>query len=156
MKISQLLLAVGLLAMLPAMGMMVSRDAHGYVVRDGNKVSRNIYGMDKSLTRVEHKMNPELYKKCVEIGLKVRPSRLSDGSYYLHDKSGLNGGGLFTAVIGGAITLGSGLVTTACTTALVAVTAGPPAAAIVCASCLGTTYSATAYVAGVGLALPTP
>lgn len=156
MKISQLFLAVGLLAMLPAMGMMVVRDQHGFTVRDGSISRRvNAWDMDKTSAKLA-KMDKSVYEGFIKAGGKLRASRMSDGSYYLHDKSGLKGGGLLTAVIGGAITCASGLVATTCTTALVALTAGPLAAGPVCAAGLGTTYSATVYVSGVGLALPTP
>lgn len=147
------LLLIGLIS-LPALA-CVDRDEQGYIVRDGSAVARvKAYDMDKSLAKYEPYMNPAMYNKCVEAGLKVKASRLSDGSYYLHDNSGLNGGGPVLAFIGAGVVGVVGVVGTAATAYICK--ARPPLAA---AASVGGGYTTKAAVAGTFAflaGLPTP
>ena len=138
---------------LPAMA-CVDRDTRGYIVREGNKITRvNTWDMDKSLASVEPRMTPELFKAAVVAGCKIKAAKMSDGSYYLREKSGLDGKGPILAFVGAGVVGVVGIVGTVATAAFFR----QPAARMGIVAAGGTgTKAAVAGTFGFLAALPTP
>lgn len=156
MKISQLFLAIGLLAVLPAMGMMVVRDQHGFTVRDGSISRRvNAWDMDKMSAKLA-KMDKSVYEGFIKAGGKLRASKLSDGSYYLRDKSGLPASGPWLAAITATVTAVGGTAVALGGIGVSLAHGNVVAAGGILLSAPAAIVSATVYASEVALVLPTP
>lgn len=149
------LLLIGLVS-LPAFGMMVVKDQQGFTVRDGNVSCRvNAWDMDKTSAKLA-KMDESAYKRFVEVGGKLRASKMSDGSYYLRDKSGLNGGGPWLAAVTACVTAVGGTAAALGGIGVCLAHGNAPAAGAILVSAPAAIVGATVYATEVALVLPTP